>query len=412
MLHGSRTLSAVRNSSYSLSAISLAASAVMHFKTASLSILLTATLAAAAVAKNVTVTGNDNAAIDSAIADATANSMEGSVYFPSGIYYYTGSMFLPANKSYRIYGDGPGVSTIVFTGNPYAGIAGTAMGTATLQVEGLTLRANSQHCGTAIWAEFSENGGNTKYRTATIRNVEIASGNRSFDNPPAWWGSGIILTKAQNAIVENVQIHGKHETSDYGIWWRSSNDYGTTQIFLDNIFVHNYRNGIATSGWVEGFYLSNFELVFCGSATTAAMDLRATNAFGSQSPEFIISNGHNNCLSRGLYMENLASIAVSKVTFFNQKYDGSAIELVNCLDAIISQNKFGALAGYSSNFNGIYARNADLVNMTQNTFRGMPAGGSCVLVDNASEQVKVTDNLFRDVSTKYNVPSHTYVREN
>jgi hypothetical protein len=33
-------------------------------------------------------------------------------------------MVLPKNTAYRLYGDGPGISTIVFTGNPNAGIDG------------------------------------------------------------------------------------------------------------------------------------------------------------------------------------------------------------------------------------------------------------------------------------------------
>ncbi len=94
---------------------------------------------------------SDTAAIQAAV---NAGS---SIYFPPGTYIYQGALTLPANKSYRLYGDGPGVSTILFTG-PGAGINGPTMGTNTLNVEGLTLMASSMNCGTAISASFGEFG--------------------------------------------------------------------------------------------------------------------------------------------------------------------------------------------------------------------------------------------------------------
>src|SRR5215831_20796564 len=61
-------------------------------------------------------THDDTGAIQAAIAADTV------VYFPPGTYLYLGLMALPEQKSYRLYGDGPGVSTILFTGNPNTGI--------------------------------------------------------------------------------------------------------------------------------------------------------------------------------------------------------------------------------------------------------------------------------------------------
>ena len=79
---------------------------------------------------------SDKPAIDAAIAAGR------SIYFPPGTYNYPGLMSLPANQSYRLYGDGPGVSNIVFTGTD-AGIYAASMGTKSLNVEGLTLQANT-----------------------------------------------------------------------------------------------------------------------------------------------------------------------------------------------------------------------------------------------------------------------------
>jgi pectate lyase-like protein len=105
---------------------------------------------------------DDTAAINSAVAAGT------SIYFPPGSYNYTGRITVPANKSYRFYGDGPGVSVILFTG-PMAGIYAPTVGTSTLNVDGLTLEALTGSAGTAIYAAFNSG----KFRTATIQNVEI-----------------------------------------------------------------------------------------------------------------------------------------------------------------------------------------------------------------------------------------------
>ena len=58
---------------------------------------------------------NDTTAINAAV------SAGRSIYFPPGTYNYTGLLYVPANQSYRFYGDGPGVSTIIFTGNSSGG---------------------------------------------------------------------------------------------------------------------------------------------------------------------------------------------------------------------------------------------------------------------------------------------------
>jgi hypothetical protein len=97
---------------------------------------------------------DDTAAINSAVAAGT------SIYFPPGSYNYTGQITVPAHKSYRFYGDGPGVSTILFTG-PSAGIYAPTVGARTLNVDGLTLEALTGAAGRAIYAAFGNANANT-----------------------------------------------------------------------------------------------------------------------------------------------------------------------------------------------------------------------------------------------------------
>lgn len=125
---------------------------------------------------------SDNAAINAAVAAGA------SIYFPPGTYNYTGRITLPTLKSYRLYGDGPGVSIIAFTG-PTAGIYASNVGQNTLNVEGLTLRANTTAAGDAISATFTPDSTNKKFHTATIHNVVIDENKR--DGTGGYWIRGI-----------------------------------------------------------------------------------------------------------------------------------------------------------------------------------------------------------------------------
>jgi polygalacturonase len=139
---------------------------------------------------------DDTAAINLAIASDKV------VYFPPGTYKYAGPMTLPANSSYRIYGDGPGVSTILFTG-PNAGITTTNTAVTTLNVEGLTLMAFSTNCGTAINASFMAAG--PKAHTVTIHNVQIVGSTRD-GTTGGYWTNGIHLYRATNSVIDKIHI--------------------------------------------------------------------------------------------------------------------------------------------------------------------------------------------------------------
>ena len=177
-------------------------------------------------------------------------------------------MTLPTNVSFRLYGDGPGVSTIIFTGNPNTGIYAPSMEQATLNVEGLTLAANSLNCGTAgIWASFVQPGSNAKSHTATIHNVQIISSPR--DGAP-YWTYGIYLTRARNAIIDKVEITGVINEFDpggtqVGINWQGDDNYPTTGLQMTNLEI-KFANTAVRSERVGGgaLTMTGFEIVDCG----------------------------------------------------------------------------------------------------------------------------------------------------
>lgn len=153
---------------------------------------------------------DDTAAINRALAAGS------SIYFPPGSYNYSGRITLPAGKAYRLYGDGPGVSTILFTG-PEAGIYAPTVNDNTLQIDGLTLTALTPAAGTAISASFNR-GDFAKSRTACIHNVEIRGSNRS-GSTGGCWTKGIYLYKAPNAVIDQVVVEGNEGLTLTGIEW-------------------------------------------------------------------------------------------------------------------------------------------------------------------------------------------------
>ena len=332
-----------------------------------------------------------------------------SIYFPAGIYIYDGPMTLTANTSIRLYGDGPGVSIIIFTGtNP--GIT-AAVGSKTLQIEGLTLQATVADTGTAISATFDRTGLDAKFRTATIRNVQII-GSSQIQNPTGYWKYGIDLNGAPNALIDDVQINGSYTgeapLATDAIHYHAPPNSTATQLFVTNLHVSYYKTAVRTSGPVEGLYMSGFELVFCGSATTGAMELTATRPNGDALPVFHIMNGHINQLFNGVKLNNLLNVKFANVNFFNIYGTGTHLEAINCsgvnvtgcefIDFVCSEKGEGCTPITAGN--GIYLHNTIAgksvsAKIIGNNFALQnPDGGQAILVSAGCSRTMIFDNDF------------------
>jgi hypothetical protein len=341
---------------------------------------------------------DDTAAINAAVAAGT------SIYFPPGSYKYTGRITLPANKSYRLYGDGPGVSIIAFTG-PNAGIYAPTIGAHTLNVEGLSLQANTAAAGTAIYAAFSDPAGSTKFHTATIHNVVIVGSTRDGITG-GYWTTGIYLNRAQNAVVDGVDISGNTTVTATGIVWTSPTTIPTTGIQISNTEIKWCNIAVQTSGWVEGFYMSGFEVVLCGTPGYA-LDLLSSQS-GSPSPAFNLINGHVSMLAGGVKMTNLSAIKISNVDFSHvagsSSADGTFVSLNNTIGAIIFDCTFGSqITPPISNENGVFLTNAKQTRISGNIFRLLQPTltGSAIVPYTGTDTVRVTDNIFKTVKNIY-----------
>ena len=373
---------------------------------------------------------SDNAAINAAV------NAGRSIYFPPGTYNYTGSIVLVANQSYRLYGDGPGVSTIIFTGNPYSGIAAFDMGQKTLTVEGLTLQGNTKNCGTGIYALFSDAGANKKFHSATIRNVQIVGPNRD-GYTGGYWSGGIYLYKAQNSVITNVEISGNahdeipaNSATQFGIIWESTADYPTSGLQMSNIQIQWCNTALRTNGWVEGLFATGFEFVLCGNFGSPAVDLNSSDA-ANLKPAFHLVNGHVHFLQHGIRLTNLRGAKLSKLFLLRHPTpdcgpggcigsSGNDVAFNNCIDGVVSQCTF--IGGeYIENEAGILLNNAHLMRLEGNYFTRMPkASSTSIVIWSNSDGVRIVNNLFETsrpgwggITNKYSdAAPDTYYRGN
>ena len=363
---------------------------------------------------------DDTAEIDAAIASFNA------VYFPPGRYKYTNPnrMQLPGTKSYRLYGDGAGNSIIEFYGSP-TGILmfSTQQNPRTLTVEGLTLKAMSAVAGDAINAQFQGNvsiPGDWKTRCLTVRNVQTQGTDRT-GNPSGYWNYGLYLYQAMNSVIEDVQMEGKFQHGT-GILWESATGYGTTQLFVNNVSMLYWGKAVKTSGHVEGFYMSNFELAGVGTYGGFAMELFATNGFGTRSPVFHLMNGHFSFLGGGVHFNNVATVKAAGVDFAHTGYgvgvggqgSGTHVYLNGVSGAIIDHCDFAGDPGVDYE-NGVFAaNNSSGVQVSGCTFGLSPRfGGSALVALTGSTKIRWLDSLFDGTINRYDnyAGSNTFIRD-
>ena len=364
---------------------------------------------------------SDKTAIDLAINVALPTPTPGytptkSIYFPPGTYIYDGPMNLPANTSFRLYGDGPGVSTIIFTGNNTAGISAPTMGREILTIEGLTLKAgcSSGACGTAIDAVFGPHStplpASVKFHTATIHNVQIIGSTRDGTSG-SYWTNGIHLTGGANSVIDKVHISGNKNATLTGI---SLNPYplpidpeNVTGFQLSNLEIKWCGSALRSNSWVEGIYLTGFEFTACGWGAPAIY--LVSPPFDHNGGTVHLVNGKVDSVSNGITLQNWLFGKISNVSFTHtgpEAQFGTMLTLNTITDAIVSECTFYGVASPNSvQENGVYLVNAHSVRIAGNNFSHMQPslGGSAIVVDAASNIVRITDNLFgTDVTNKLN----------
>jgi hypothetical protein len=339
---------------------------------------------------NVSNYGTDTTAINNAMAAGQ------SIYFPPGTYTYNGRLTVPAGKSYRFYGDGPGVSIIRFTTSD-GGIVGF-MGDNSLNVEGLTILTESPNAGTAIYASFNP----SFFRTATIHNVQIVGSARDGSNG-GWWTHGIYLGNGNHSVIDKVEIAGNKNATQTGIWLDAPGSSAATGFNMSNLQIKWCNSALRTSGHTEGLYLTGFEFSSCGRGGAPAADL--TNSGGGGAVHLV--NGTVDSVGGGVFVVNQTFTKISNVRFVHngpEASHGTMIYLLSGFAATVTQCSFYGLdPGTGFYENGIYVENMPSVQLSGNNFNHMrPVGGSCIVaLGGLTTSLRVTDNLFFDFTSQY-----------
>ncbi len=307
---------------------------------------------------------DDTAAINAALA------AEKAVFFPAGVYDYNGRMNVP-DKSIKIYGEGRDVSRIRFRGAD-SGIYFASAGVETFELTDLSLLASGVgggggRTGTAVYCAFSPTPppNTEKFRMATIERIEIAGTNaqgerhRPSTNALWYWTNGIHLYQASASKVEDVQIHGNFQQSEYGITWESTPRIFATQLFISELYVEYFLTAVHTMGNIHGFYLEQFEFVGCGGYAGFRAAMRLTSQL--HLPVFQVSQGHIDFVSDGLQLVGLASAKIDMVDFAHNGawgVDGThivvdhsvGVDITNCgFAGKYLANEVGILAGRGTN---------------------------------------------------------------
>jgi hypothetical protein len=206
-------------------------------------------------------------------------------------------------------------------------------------------------------------------------------------------------------VIDKVDISGSTGDTLIGIRWASSTNAPTTGIQLTNLEIQWCNAAIVTAGWVEGFYMSGFEVVFSGTGGPPALDLKSSQV-SSPSPAFTLLNGHVHMIGSGVKMTNLSAIKVSHVEFIHLQStaDSTLLELNNCIDVVISDNSFTSQTNTFANENGVFLTTTSDARVSGNNFQSLKPtqAGSCIVANTGSSTVRVTDNIFDFVSHAYN----------
>ena len=258
---------------------------------------------------------------------------------------------------------------------------------------------------TAIWAVFGPNYSNNshQFRTAAIHNVQIVGSTRD-GTTGGYWNIGIYLWKAQNAVIDKVEIHGNKDVTANGIFWDSSTDEATTGLNASNLQVKWCNSAFRTGGHTEGIYMNGFEFTSCGRAGATAVDLYANPAGGAVH----LVNGRIDSVGSGLAVTDQFTIKLSNIHFTHtgpEAVDGTMLYVFNNpwasqFDVMITDCSFyGVSPETVDNENGILLNNAHSVRIAGNNFTHMrpSKNGSCIGILSNNSVIRITDNLFSDV---------------
>jgi hypothetical protein len=284
---------------------------------------------------------------------ALAALTNGALYIPAGVYRLESlvEQALPAEASYRIYGDGP--ATIILGKNAAGAIKLTCSGRhAYVALEDMSFAPGLTDSGTAF--EYtSPEGGVSQRRVFEARNLVFEP--VDSDDSTSDWTNPLVVTGINRPLLDNVVI-----------WRQSGSPKCDTIVNLDYCYapeINNcYLNGFATYGITnvrtdsnEGFFL--FDTIINGADTGVYLSQSGRH------PQVYIRDCHLNCFVANIHLIQCKYIFISQNLLYTRVGTGVAFDdiiLDDCDSAYISKNTYRTGTGQASD-----RRHAKLINNTQ-----------------------------------------------
>lgn len=291
------------------------------------------------------------AAIQAAVTAASGKRLK----IIAGTYKLTAQINLP-NASIALLGDGIGVTNLLWTSAVASGLAATYSSIASqLSVENLSLKTNVANGGVAINAAWPVTTSWTKV-TASLRNVEIAP----FTLASTYWGTGIQLDYAWNAVIDNPHIRGSDNTVSMAAGISLLNRSNDVHIKDAHIFF--CASGVQTGDLCEGTSIANQRMVYVNYGVFSSPSADA--------PYLSVNGGHIAALIGGVVATNRSQSHVYGNTIYKRAEATGAFPFVQFTtsgNVHVHNNFYQVLGGATGSAVGTYivsGAGAQVVNNT------------------------------------------------
>ena len=310
---------------------------------------------------------DDTAAIQAAI--NAAIGLKKALFIPAGNYLLSNKLTaLTTLVSMRIYGEGRGITTLIWTSTATSGGGLDITYSNNLfppQVSDLSLYTKALGVGTALKITGPESASVTQFG-AIVENLKIEGNNTATD----CWDIGMHFYTCWYIALQKINIKGQNDATSPFVQTCGIKLTSCQVIYADKFSIFHVENGVleAASGVAthgEGFIFINFEIVGVTNGIVLAAD---GNAPGTN-----IGPGHINAYAYGIKLANQYQTCIHDVLMYKTHVSTSnytCIELANCKSNHIHDNQihgfstatgdtFGiTLAGSTtSDFNSIHDNN-------------------------------------------------------
>jgi hypothetical protein len=279
------------------------------------------------------------------------------LYFPSGTYTITGTVYLPARTS--IIGDGPGKTVFVLATNT------DMFQTCDLSSAGGSTGYKTFDTGAGSGAEFST--------TSSARNVHIEDVTMQYHPSATTVTEALSLLNldcADNSVIKNVEFLGNlnedtisYTTSSYvGLTIRGKTANGTNDnSIIDNCVFNNLYHGLLSNDDISRTVISNSEFSYLIRGITFNDDISETALVGPR----LVKIEHNTfdlIEQQAIYVggnnASTGSFVTSQNNFFDRVGNYSLTDPEQLGDyATTATAIISFLSGNNSSFNDYFNRN-------------------------------------------------------